>query len=262
MHAMLAVFVALTGCEDQPSKLDDLPTQPDPPPADWQAWDAIAKRALPISSRNELLQAAVAVPNARAIDERAAALVAWMDAGGSVPAATTMAALGLPVFELHTTRIIELVKARPDDDRLFEAALYAAWKLRRDGTGLVAAMMARVLTTKLVELRAAPPPFAARYAPTDEEVFRIFASEAMFVRGALLDTDRTSDAAVELAMWRDFANAPTERAAFLAFIDHTVDAHPSSRVAPSLHKYAERMLGEVDAYQAWLGRLPATPHAP
>lgn len=166
---------------------------------------------------------------------------------------------------MHRARgaIIELVEARPDDERLFEAGLYAAWKLRRDGTGLIAAMMTRVLTTKLVALRPVAPPFAARYAPTDEEVFRLFASEATFVRGALLETEeREAEAAVELAMWRDFANAPTERAAFLAFIDHAVHAHPGSRVAPLLRNYAERMLGAVDAYQAWLARLPPAPHAP
>jgi hypothetical protein len=251
---MLAVLLALGGCEDQPSKLDDLPESATRT-SEWQDWATIEEHALPISARNDLLQAAVAVPSRRTIDERAAALVAWMDAGGSVPAATTMAAIGLPVFELHTTQIVELVKARPDDERLFEAALYTASKLRRDGTGLMAAMMARALTSKLVALRAVPPTFATRYAPTDDEVFRLFASEAMFVRGALLEVEeREAEAAVELAMWRDFANAPTERAAFLAFIDHTVHEHPSSRVAPSLRKYAERMFGAVDAYQAWLGR--------
>jgi hypothetical protein len=256
------VLVALAGCDDQRSKLDELP-ETDPRWVEVQDWATIEAHALPMSVHNDLLQVAVAVPNRRTIDERAAALIAWMDAGGSVPAATRMATLGSPGFDLSTAQVLELVKARPADERLFEAALYAAWKLRRDGTGLMAAMMARALTTKLVALREVPPPFAARYAPTDEEVFRLFASEAMFVRGALFELEeREAEAAVDLAMWRDFANAPTERAAFLAFIDHAVHEHPSSRVAPSLRKYAERMFGAVDAYQAWLGRLPPAPHAP
>lgn len=83
------------------------------------------------------------------------------------------------------------------------------------------------------------------------------------MRDALFDLEEhKAEAAFERAMWRDFANAPTDRAAFLAFIEHAADEHPSSRVAPSLRKYAERMFDAVDAYQAWLGQRPPAPQAP
>jgi len=260
-RALFAALLALVGCEEQPSKLDGLPDESDVRWAESQAWVALEERALPMSTRNDLLQTAVAIPDRGTIDERAAALVAWMEASGSVPVATTMAALNSPAFDFYTTRIIELVKARPDDDRVFEAALYAAWKMRRDGTGYLAAMLANAITTKLAALRDAPPPFAAKYAPKDEEVFRLFASEAMFARRVTFELD-DPESGVEIAMWREFANAPTERAAFLAFVGRTIDAHPKSLGAGLMRKYANGMFAAVDDYQKWLTRGSSATPAP
>lgn len=258
MRLKVVVLLALAGCEEQPSKLDALPDETEIRSAESQAWSAIEERALPMSIRNDLLQTAVAFPDRGTADERAAALVAWMDAGGSVPVATTMAAFSSPAFEFYSTRILELVRARPADERIFEAALYAAWKIRRDGTGYMAGMMANGITTKLVTLRDVPPPFAAKYAPTDEQVFRLFASEAMFARRLTFELD-DRESAVELAVWRDFASAPTERAAFLAFVSRTVEAHPNSVGAGPMRKYADGMFAAVDDYQKWLRHGAPTP---
>ena len=136
--------------------------------------------------------------------------------------------------------------------------------MRRDGTGYMAGMMANVITTKLVALRNAPPSFAAKYAPTDEEVFRLFASEAMFARRVTfeLDDHLNPQSAVELAMWRELANAPTERAAFLAFVGRTIEAHPKSIGAGLMRKYAEQMFAAVDDYQKWLSRGSSATSAP
>src|SRR5262249_7293658 len=149
----LLVLLGLGACEQQPSKLDDLPDESGVRWAESQAWVAIEERALPMSSRNDLLQTSVAIPDRGTTDERVAALVRWMDAGGTVSVGTTMAGFNSPAFEVYSTRIIELVKARPADDRVFEAALYAAWKFRTDGTGYLAAMMANTITKQLVALR-------------------------------------------------------------------------------------------------------------
>lgn len=262
------MFVLLAACEQQPSKLDDMPLESEARVADEKAWIAIEERALPMSIRNDLLQTAIAFPYRGTIDQAAAALVAWMDAGGSVPAPTTVRASSSAAFELNAPRILELVRAKPEDDRLFEAALYAAWKLRSDGTGSLAAMLSRVLTKRLAELRPVPPAFAAKYAPTDAEVFRLFASEAMFMYRATLEhgeqtgSDERAVVEADLAMSRELASAPTERTAFLAFLFRLRIAHPTSAVADLNLKLAPGMFAAVDDYQKWLGRGPATAPPP
>jgi hypothetical protein len=252
-RATSLMLIALAGCEQQPSKLDELPDELDVHRADWQAWLAIEQRALPMSMRHDLLEKAVGIPNEGSVAERAAALVEWMDAGGSFPVATTTT-LGSPAFEFYPGRLIELVEARPDDDRLFEAALYTAGKLRRDGTGYLAAALANMITSRLAELRPMPPQLAAKYAPTDAEVFRLIASEAMYARHATFEIEGPLERrrSAELALWREFANAPRERGAFLAFVDKTVAAHPKSVLGTMIREYAERMFDAVDRYQTWL----------
>jgi hypothetical protein len=263
MRSMATALLVLAGCEEQPSKLDDL-TEGGARWAELEAWATIEERALPLSIHKDLLEAAIAIPDRGTTDQRAAAVVAWMEAGGSIPAATTVAAIGSPGFDLFAMRIVRLVEARPNDERLFEAALYAAWKFRTDGTGYLAAMMASALTHKLTALRDVPPPFAAKYAPTDQEVFRLFASEAMFARRATFDLGEQNNpgGAEELALWREFADAPTERTAFLAFVRRAVDAHPNALGRELMRIHVEKMFAAVDAYQTWLGRSSTAGPAP
>jgi hypothetical protein len=258
MKRALVICFALAGCEQQPSMLDDLPDRRFAEITEFEDWAAIEERALPLSVHNDLLQQAVAIPARGSVDERAAALIAWMDAGGSVPIATTAATLGHRAFDVSPIQIVELVNAKPDDDRLFEAALYAASKMRRDGTGYVAAMLAHIITNKLSQARPVAPSFAAKYAPTDEEVFRLIAAEAMWVRRTSFEYEAPAERArsADLAMWRTFANAPRERAAFLAFIDRTCAAHPKAQTCAMLRRYADRMFDVVDRYQVWLRGPP------
>jgi len=55
------MLVLLAACEQQPSKLDDMPFESEAGMAETTAWVAIEERALPVSIRNDLLRPVGAV---------------------------------------------------------------------------------------------------------------------------------------------------------------------------------------------------------
>lgn len=255
MKRWLVGFAVLVACDSSPSKLDDAFDSPA-----WTVeerdWIQLDKNAAPLDSHLELLRVAndQLQSTPEDIARRADALVAWMDAGGSVPSAwldpsygaSQMCGLGVP----------RLVASRPHDDRLFEAGLYAAAKLRRNGVGIVDEGCARYILMKLMDLRPIAPAFAVKYAPTDAEVFRVFASEAVTARRTSGEQAAAGRQLSEkdydwLALMRRLANAPTERVAFLAFLTALEVEHPGTW-AGWMTKIARRMFGNVDAYQHWL----------
>ncbi len=246
LRALLVLL--LVGCESNPSVLDDLGTGI--PPAAHR-WRLIEARAQPLSARLDLLHAAVRGP--RAPDEivrRCDELVAWMDARGSVPAAPLMAAF----YDSGVDGIFGLMRAcvtaRPADDRTFEALLYAAARMRGDGAGIIDGIIAGAITKYLAEQRPLAPSFAVNYAPTDAEVFRLFAAEAIFARRATQEARVDSDA--DLALHESLANAPLERAAFLAYLDAEIAKRPDAPLGKLLATWARKSFATVDAYRAWI----------
>jgi hypothetical protein len=181
-----------------------------------------------------------------------------MDAGGTLPDVPAEIFLTSDDDTRAFLVLRAASEARPDDDQVLELELYLASRLRRDGIGFMGAMLASGIVRSIVKRRPVPPPFAAKYAPTDEEVFRTFASEAMwlrhnadwFRRGSDMQASNEIDA--ELAMWQSLADAPQERAAFRAYIAELPARHPKSLNAPMLTMYADKLFEAVDAYRAWL----------
>jgi hypothetical protein len=151
------------------------------------------------------------------------------------------------------TLISQAIAAFPDDDRLFEAGLYAAQQLRRDGFGVLAAMLSSAITERLTTQRPLAPAFAAKYAPTDAEVFRLFATEAVFALRMGSEQDWPEEAKA-LAFARTFASAPTDRTAFVAFLEAGTTALGEPTTKKMWLDHASRQFESVDSYNAWLAK--------
>ncbi|NVB83065.1 MAG: hypothetical protein HOV81_32100 [Kofleriaceae bacterium] len=256
MKCWLLALAVLAACEENPSRLDDAFDSSPGQTLEERDWLELDKNGAPLDAHVDLLLLACDhTKNTPAdIARRADALIAWMDARGSVRSAWLDTSYG--VSQMYGLSIPQLVASRPGDDRLFEAGLYAAAQLRRNGIGVVDDIGAQFIVTKLMKLRPIAPPVADKYAPSDAEVFRVFASEAVTARrssseqaaaGRAISTEDND----YLALIRRFANAPTERAAFLAFLTKLQVEHPGTRVG-WLMTTARRMFSSVDAYQRWL----------
>lgn len=240
----LVVGLALASCSN-PSVIDDLGGGI---PASALTWRQIEERAEPMSSRLDLLRSATRGPRETPAEvaQRCDELIAWMDARGTVLPPPLMASFN----DLGVDGLLALTRAclaaRPADDRMFETLLYTAARLRGDGVGIVDSMIAAAITRQLAKHRPVPPAFASKYAPTDAEVFRMFAAEALFVRRAMHEIGQ--DGGPDLALHVAISRAPLERNEFLAHLASEVAARPDA----SFYAFAKRQFEEVDAYRAWL----------
>jgi hypothetical protein len=255
MKWLLALAV-LAACEENPSRLDATFDSAPGWTVEERDWIQLDKNAAPLDAHLDLLRIATDYTKSTPTDisRRADALIAWMDARGSVPSAWVDTSYG--ASQMYGLSIPQLVASRPGDDRLFEAGLYAAAQLRRNGIGIVDDVGAHFIVTKLMKLRPIAPAFADKYAPTDAEVFRVFASEAVTARRssgeqAAAGRPISSEDSDYLALIRRFATAPTERAAFLSFLTRLQVEHPGTW-GGWMMSTARRMFSSVDAYQRWL----------
>ncbi len=260
----LAAFVALVAsaaCAN-PSPLDRTsPAGNDPTQAaDATAWREIAARARPLDTGGELLDIAL---TATSLAERLAALETWAAAGGRIARVPPRRAFGAGDLPVAIGKLgLDAAAAAATDDRALQAALYTAQRLRRDGDDLVSATVAVAIIRKVIQVRPHAPAFAASFAPTDAEVVRGFAAEAMAVT-RLRAWAETPDAARvpardgksyrdfaaggdPLAAWTWLATAPEDRAGFTAAIAKHADADPA------LARYAQILFDDVDAYRRWM----------
>jgi hypothetical protein len=230
---------------------------------DSAAWRAIAFRARPFDTAAAQLDAALV---ATSPPERVAALEAWVAAGGRIGRVPPLRAIDAGDLTVAIGALgLDAAAASGSDDRALEAALYTAQRLRRDGDDLTATTAAVAIVRKAIQVRPRPPVLAAGYAPTDAEVVRGFAAEAM----ALARTyawSTTADAARvparagksykdlaagdPLADWTWLADAPTDRDGFTAALAR----HAGH--APELVRYARTLFDNVDAYRRWLAASP------
>nr|HEX4312883.1 hypothetical protein [Kofleriaceae bacterium] len=252
------------------------------------AWREIATRARPIDASSELLERALD-GDITQLNVKTQFLEQWTDAGGRLTTtphvrpfddndrAMAIGMLGLQILEgssgEHTNVGVGL--AAVPDDRTFEAALYLAQRMRRDGDSMLYAMLAVAIERKVMQLHRQPPAFAATYAPTDAEVVRAFDAEAMWVArtAAWAQTDdasrvtdlggtasykdllklRDSDPLTE---WSWLASAPSDRGGFEATLAARAAAAPQGDPARELPDYAKKLYETVDAYQQWLKSSP------
>lgn len=248
----LCLVLALAACEQHPTKLDYLERMV--PPVD-PAWATSAERAQPVGVGLEHWRVAVEPdPSKRAsLERRREALLTWFDMRGRLPDDTGDINDVGDAYDGVLLLGRDLMAAYPSDDRVCEALLYAASRMRREGYGAFATMVGLGVTRQVIERRPTPPAYARDYAPTDAEVFRMFATEAVWLRRREAQWSGT-DIAAELAVHRAMADAPQERAALWPFLDRVERAHPRSRLPAVLRMNAKRMFDDVDAYQAWLAK--------
>ncbi len=226
-------------------------------------------------------------------------LVDWSKARGAMPALPPRPIDAQParyaLFKMART----LIETRSEDPALVEATLYLAQRMRREATTMMEATFGGQLADAVISLNKVPPAFAAKYAPTDDEVLQAFAAEASQVArvnawqktddgqktmaaakaeaaaagsnatGPTLPTDADQLAAIEF-----FAavtkNMPPDKTGFLVHLKSQCDLAGKSSskllvdVSRILPQHAERMFGYVSGYQAWLrGELaPAGVPAP
>jgi hypothetical protein len=229
-------------------------------------------------------------------------LVDWSKARGAMPALPPRPIDAQParyaLFKMART----LIETRSEDPALVEATLYLAQRMRREAATMMEATFGGQLADAVISLNKVPPAFAAKYAPTDDEVLQAFAAEASQVArvnawqktddgqktmaaakaeaakagsnagGPTLPTDADQLAAIGF-----FAaitkNMPTDKAGFLVHLKSQCDIASKSSskllvdVSRILPQHAERMFGYVTGYQTWLrgelGAAPATvPTAP
>jgi hypothetical protein len=213
---------------------------------DDEAWERIADLAGTAPRTDPVIDhlraaASYHLDQAKRITE----LEAWAEAGGRVvhfdPVDTFDDFLGVCGIGLR------IAKERADDDRALEAALYLGQQLRANGA-LMNGMTGFAIARLAAEHRKNAPPFAARYAPTDAEVFRMFAGEAIWARTSP-DGDR--DAAD--ATWRWLADAPRDRTGFTGAVYARAIAG-TDMMAPITPLFAEKAYASVDTYQRWLAR--------
>jgi hypothetical protein len=262
MRALVALAVAqgalLWACA-APSPLELAPSAA---ADDSAAWRELARRARPLDVASGELDAAIA---ARSEPDKVAALEAWMAAGGrlwEVPPRRAVEAGDVALSAAAAA--IAAAEAGESDDRALAAALYTAQRLRRDGTDLTAAAAAAAIIRKAIAARPHAPTFAAAYAPTDDEVARGFAAEAMALArleawsssadAAHVAFDRASsyrDHAARpgddpLAAWTWLATAPTDRDGLVA----AIVAHGGG--GDELLHQARVLYDSVDAYRRWM----------
>jgi hypothetical protein len=285
----LGLASGCSGCRDHASKLDPAaaPTIGVTSPAAWPTLEARAAALEPPGPSTALDGALDAFARAPAdLGPITQGLLSWFDAHGGLPAPAAR-----PIDESpHAFQLYKLGQAvlegHPDDDRVVEAVLALARRMRRDGHNLIAVTMGLSLATRVTALRHAAPPFAARYRPEDAEVRRAFAVEAIAIRasatwstsddGKRAAAERTTgghheplpsadDYAHAVEFLGHFGDAPTDRAPFLAFVKQltTTTAAGRSKVVDRmlaiLDREATRMFSEVDGYAHWLAVAPPPP---
>ncbi len=217
-------------------------------------------------------------------------VVDWSKARGTMPALPARPIDAQParyaLFKMART----LIETRSEDPALVEATLYLAQRMRREAATMMEATFGGQLADAVISLNKVPPAFAAKYAPTDDEVLQAFAAEASQVArvnawqktddgqktmaaakaeaanaakagsnagGPTLPTDADQLAAIEF-----FAavtkNMPMDKAGFLVHLKAQCDIASKSSskllvdVSRILPQHAERMFGYVSGYQAWL----------
>jgi hypothetical protein len=261
--AVVAIVASVCACA-APSPLELAPSAD--PHDDTAAWHEMARRARPFDVASSELDAALA---ATTDADKIAALEAWMAAGGrlwDVPPRRPVEAGDDALAVVMAA--IAAAQAGATDDRALAAALYTAQRLRRDGADLTANALAVAIVRKAIAARPHAPTFAAAFAPTDDEVARGFAAEAMAI-SRYLAWSTTADAARlasdtgasyrdlartldenPLDKWSWIATAPTDRDGLLAAIGTHIGN--DNQLRDSLLAQAHKLYDSVDAYRRWM----------
>jgi hypothetical protein len=259
VRAVAALVVAVAACE-APSPLELAPSAD--PHDDTAAWHEMARRARPLDVASGELDGVFA---AQTDADKIAALEAWMAAGGRLWEVPPRRALEAGDDALAVAMVgITAAQVGATDDRALAAALYTAQRLRRDGADLTAAAASAAIVRKAVAVRPHAPTFAAAFAPTDEEVARGLAAEAMAIARLVAWSSSVDAARVDdgrgatyrdhaahagddpLAAWTWLATAPTDRDGLLA----AIGAHDGNRTG--LLRQARTLYDSVDAYRRWM----------
>jgi len=246
------------------------------------AWRRITELAQPLVSQGDPahLLAAVSAHLAGGADAEARALVelnAWARAGGGLPppADELLAVVprGLEWYLLGE----DLLTADALRDQVGDPLLYLAYRMREEGPTLFEVTLGQALALEVVHaLGAATPPSASTLAPTDDEVVRALAADAVVsvrlgVRAVAgpktaetgeLDVELPELAASDAAALRSFhvavlGTVPGDggRAAWLARIREVANGHSRDRsavvrhVVATLPSVAEKMFRTVDEYR-------------
>jgi hypothetical protein len=250
---LLAIAVMLFACGKKADEVDHWPevermATPAIPGGDGALLDsAIAKVNDPASANND------DVPEAALEDA-----IAWRAANGGLSWRTDRP----HKFDVRPFKLGEaLLERRGDDPAAIATVLYLGHRLRAESPNFIGVMTGVTLAQKVMEKRPPWSPEYAAWAPTESELRRGLATEAVMLVDAVPDDDKEVRPSMTRWYGELLVGAPQERAAFLAHVDRMVAKAQGSQVLEmivmsKLRERLEDMYKTIDEYHAWQGALP------
>jgi hypothetical protein len=219
--------------------------------ADVDGWSEVERMATPAipSADGSLLDDALKIYPDHVPEVAIEHAIAWRKANGGVSWRTDRSnVLDVRPFKLGEALI----------DRDPATALYLAYRLRAENTNFIGVAMGFALTQRVLDEHPAWQVQYAAWAPTDDEIRRALAAEAVM----FLDNIPPNDKVGRPKMTRWYAellvDAPRDRAAFLAHVDRMIAKVQGTElqiiVTDKLRKRLDDMYKTIDAYRAWQGK--------
>ena len=238
---LVIAVVALLGCrKDAPSA---------------ERWPEVERLATPLvpAADGSLLDRALDQVTLDDVPEAALdAAIAWRKAGGGLPwRGGRVIEDQRPMFAFKLGKA--LVERRAADPEAIHTALYLAHRLRAESPAMFDVVVGFELTKQVVAGKHASRP---ELAPTDTEVRRALAAEAVHAVGLVSEDARADAATTEQVKGHYVAlviGAPADREAFVAHVEAMQKKFEKSQmmsmlVTPRMPKLVREMFETVDAY--------------
>jgi hypothetical protein len=190
--------------------------------------------------------------------------IAWRKAGGGLSWRNSHEMK----FPVETLKLGQELLERRGDDEAVATVLYLAHRLRAESPTLIGVAVGFALVERTLETKPPWRPEYAAFTPTDAEIRRALAADAV----TMVANIPADDADVRPTMTRFYGSflvgAPTERAAFKAHVERTIakvekmdretkeGALLSLIVMPRLPAMLGDFYKAIDDYHAWQGALP------
>lgn len=231
----------------------------------WPEVERMATPAVP-GGDGTLLDSAIAKVKDGDVPETALEdTIAWRKAGGGL---SWRNAHDMK-FDIGPFKIGEqLIARRGDDPEAVATALYLAQRLRAESPTLIGVAVGFTLVEKVLEAKREWTPEYAAFAPTEAEIRRALAAEAVTL-AANVPADDPEVRPILTKFYSSFlVGAPSERAAFKAHVAKTIakieKADRTTKeatvlslvVTPRLPKLLDDFYKAIDDYHAWQGTLP------
>jgi hypothetical protein len=247
---LLAIAVLLFACGKKADEVDH-----------WPEVERMATPAIP-GGDGALLDAAISKVNGDDVPETALEdAIAWRKAGGGLSWRNSHEMK----FPIETLKIGQELLERRGDDEAVATVLYLAHRLRAESPTLLGVAVGFKLVDKALETQPPWLPEYAALAPTDAEIRRALAADAV----TMVANIPADDAEIRPTMTRFYGpflvGAPTDRAAFKAHLERSIakvekmdretkeGAVLSLVVSSRVPALFEDFTRTIDAYRAWQG---------